>query len=313
MASRLVLGMIFPPVAASVLLLTIGIAAAWYTHRLQSEASEILILNVGSMRAAEELEIGLRQIRAELVQFLLTGDQAYLDAIPSLRKGTDRWIEEAERVGTTPQEREWMEQARAGYVTFLKEIEELVKKPGDANRKARARSLADTTLSLRILLPVHAYLNFNEQIMIRESETNQRLADNMVIGFLVLALCGAAAGLLTGYYLPRALRRSMNHLSISIRDAAGKLNEVIGPVVVSANCDFAQMETTLEQMAKHVGTVVERLQQTQREVMRADQLAAVGQLAAGLAHEIRNPLSAMKVLVDTAAESGESAVSWAAT
>ena len=60
-------------------------------------------------------------------------------------------------------------------------------------------------------------------------------------------------------------------------------------------------------MADEVGTVVERLEQSQREALRAEQLAALGQLAAGLAHELRNPLTAMKILVQSAVERGEPA------
>jgi len=55
-------------------------------------------------------------------------------------------------------------------------------------------------------------------------------------------------------------------------------------------------------MADDVGTVVDRLQQSQLEVLRAEQIAALGHLAAGLAHELRNPLTAMKILVQKAAK-----------
>ncbi|RZA23707.1 MAG: histidine kinase, partial [Proteobacteria bacterium] len=46
--------------------------------------------------------------------------------------------------------------------------------------------------------------------------------------------------------------------------------------------------------------VVARLQNSQKEVLRSEKLASIGQLAAGTAHEIRNPLMSIKLLVQAA-------------
>jgi two-component system sensor histidine kinase HydH len=305
MSNRLMVRMIAPIGAVSVLLVTLGGAAAWYVHRLQKNTSDVLALNVASVGAAEQLQIGLLEVRGLLQDYRYTGDRKYLAGVPALRRQTDQSLREAERLATTPREQELIAEVKRGYGRFFGEFDRLAeqKRPGSPSPE-ELRTLAEEVLAKEILRPVREYLDYNEQMAARNSEQNQAMSHHVALALVLLGACGAVAGLLAGYGIARGIARSIVQLSLPIRDAAGKLNEVVGPVTVTAGRNLQELESTLHKLAEQVGTVVERLHESQREVLRAEQLAAVGQMAAGLAHELRNPLMSMKVLVQPVVERG---------
>jgi signal transduction histidine kinase len=70
---------------------------------------------------------------------------------------------------------------------------------------------------------------------------------------------------------------------------------VIGPVDLIPSAGIENLDVLLHKVADDVGTVVDRLQQSQLEVLRAEQMAALGHLAAGLAHELRTPPCAVSI------------------
>jgi len=117
-----------------------------------------------------------------------------------------------------------------------------------------------------------------------------------------ILLAVAAACLVLGIFLAwKAQRELVASIEAVRRQAEASVRRIGRPAVPSRNGDwesglpglydlFRELETGIEDL-------IEQRQQREREVLRADQLAMVGQIAAGFAHEIRNPLTAIKMLI----------------
>lgn len=193
---------------------------------------------------------------------------------------------------------------QAGYGRFFAEFDQLGAAEVAPSSREELRELVEAVLSEDILKPAHEYLDLNEQIIAETSRAGQVLASRMVSGLLVLGTCGPIAGVLVGFVIARRVSRTLVELSVPVRDAAGRLSQVVGPITFAGR-ELEELPTLAHGLAAQVAEVVEQLQQSQREVLRSEQLAAVGQLAAGVAHELRNPLQSMQLLVQSAVAEGE--------
>lgn len=266
--------------------------------RLQSKTSRLLNLNVSSIRAAEELELHVRETRYELDRFLLSGERIHLENALHQEAESLRWLREAEQLATTPEEQSHITQVRHGIDTFSVALRQAIPQP--APPRQIIEEVMKSILTDQVLPHARHYLDLNEAELEASSRQNQAMSQRLALALLLLGTCGAIAGLVAGYGVSRGISRSILQLSLPIRDVAGKLNEVVEPISISADPELDDLETILTLLSTEVSAVVEQLQARQREVLRADQLAALGQLAAGLAHELRNPLMCVKVLIQAA-------------
>jgi signal transduction histidine kinase len=299
MSARLILRMTAPVVAISLLLLAFGVGAAWWVGSWQKEVARELRLNTSGIRAGEELEILLREARTRLDHVLITGDRESLKQVLELRLESQRWLAEAEHWAGTPREQQLLVRVRQGHERFWDELARLMEQAPDEGLRAEVRRLIHDVLVREALEPAHEYLDLTEEEVKASIAKNQVLAERLVYGLLLLGICGSAAGLVAGFGFARGLSRSLIQLSVLVRDTAGRLEEGVGPITFSGG-DLGELESVLRQIADRVQAIVERLQQRERDFLLAEQMAAVGQLAAGMAHELRNPLTSMKLLVQGA-------------
>lgn len=92
-----------------------------------------------------------------------------------------------------------------------------------------------------------------------------------------------------GWLIARSITRPLRSLAASTeRIAAGDLS---GSISVGTGDELEQLAQDLNHMARSLRT-------SQEELVRKEKLATLGSVAAGIAHEIRNPLTSMKMAAE---------------
>jgi two-component system, NtrC family, sensor histidine kinase HydH len=126
----------------------------------------------------------------------------------------------------------------------------------------------------------------------------------LILAGLVLSVFIAALGVSVAHRQSESQAQRLRQAHDLLASAAASLET--GSVFATAPLafDMDSFVVQLTRLVKQVQDLVEVGRQREREVMRADQLAMVGQMAAGVAHELRNPLTSIKMLVQSARKQG---------
>jgi signal transduction histidine kinase len=257
---------------------------------------------MSTIQAAEQLVFAIADTRFKIVQFMSTGDRLNAEALPDTSEQIEHWLTTVTKLADDENEQALTARIREGYQRYLAAWKQWKTDTQTIKRKS-AVPLVDL-VSNDLLAPAQDLLTLEEQLIRKSGDANQAMALRVAIVLVLLGVSGAVAGLVAGFGLARSISHSIVNLYLPIRAASGRLEEVIGPVDISPATEIKHLDIFLRRMADHVGTVVDRLRQSEHDLLRGEQMAALGQLAAGLAHELRNPLTTMKLLVQAALAAG---------
>ena len=73
---------------------------------------------------------------------------------------------------------------------------------------------------------------------------------------------------------------------------------------------YQELKRFSQQMEEKIQTTTADLRKTEAQLIRSEKLAALGQLAAGIAHEIRNPLTSINILINSIREKKTDEISY---
>ncbi|AMV24720.1 Sensor protein ZraS [Gemmata sp. SH-PL17] len=258
----------------------------------QATITSVLRENVSSRRAAADLRGCLNTLIAlELNQ---------VESVAELHTRAQTHLTEIRKLANHPEEKALSARLDDGVQRYLALWQSLPPKDDPAHA-ARVTQATDY-LENNVLYSCRELEAFNDQRVEETTAQHERVLSQLAWGMAVVGGLGAVAGLVSGYAAARLLSQSIRRLRVQIRDAAGKLGPDPPEIVLTGDFEFGRLHEDLDSLTDRIEEVVRQLGEREREVARAEQLAAVGQLAAGVGHELRNPLTSIKMLVQAGLE-----------
>lgn len=110
-----------------------------------------------------------------------------------------------------------------------------------------------------------------------------------------LASAVTLAGILFGLYMARKILRPILILNKGVRRIGeGKVGE---EVAVTGEGEIRELSLSFNWMSRMLKQLIDDIKAAQEHLIRTEKLYAVGEFSAGVAHEIKNPLTSIKMLI----------------
>ncbi len=281
-----------------------------YLYWIGQSHQRILSQNLSSISAADELHRAARRLRQDWAEKLVDHN-AFQHFWKEASLELDECEETLRRSTQTPEEISELDQLSGLLKQLRAETTALISLRHPAAAPVTAADMANSSEKVRELLAaISAHAAELKRINHRIIETTglkNSLISNLILAVrMFLLVVGPIIGVYLGWRLSTRLQKSVSQIAVTLQRAESSQVVDLGTVSLHSEGLLGDVRWQAEQVVARLQEANLDLQQARNEVIRAERLAAVGELAAGVAHELRNPLTSVKLLLQHAIQSPQS-------
>lgn len=281
------IGAIFSAMAIIVVLG--GWSMLWYTHQIDTMLVSMVNKEFALYKTAQDMELALANQKGLLTYYLVDGDAKWLKSLGEYRQIFYQIIAEAQRLELTTRQREALQVIADTYRLYAKAKDIAIDNYQRESFRGSISSLHEQQRDafFSVLGLCRAFSEEQLRVIIGTKERSNVLSQNLrAIAFIAIAIFTLLGGAFL-FILYRHILGPIRGLALQTGSTAQE----------SSKDEVHSLTHSLKGMMRDFGETSNELARSRKNLLQAERMVMVGELAAGVAHTIRNPFTSIKMRI----------------
>jgi signal transduction histidine kinase len=264
----------------------------YITNMMYELENRIMVDNVADIRAVYNLELSLLRLRRLNANYIIKPDKIFLDAFSHDANEFQRWLEESFRKSSGNEEHAILVNISDTFKKYLKKHDDIVRLIQQNNKTKAIHTMLSEGNNFydTIYVNCEQLISINdERISILEKKAERYLVLSKRIGYATIFIF-----LVIGFIAYITISRSILNPIKEMEIESGKFTD-----------SGARGGDELESLKKRFYTMMKTIKKGQAQLVRTEKRAAVGQIAAGISHELNNPVGIISGFAEMLSKSSQ--------